>query len=325
MQTNVLLHQIKITVAASSSSPPWIELPGDVTANILHRLGAEGMLTSAQVCATWWKVSKDPSLWRVIDFSNPRQGVFSGEYNVMCRRAVDRSQGQLLDLTVQYFGDNALLDYIVHRSPNLKRLKLGTCLFILGYCAHRMVAKLPQLEELHLTLRPGIGACDIEVIGKSCPMLKSFSLNGFKCILPDPTYGRGLVHGYFHNLYARAISRSMHNLQHLQVFAHWIGNEGLEAILNGCPRLESLDIRRCFDLDLQGDLGKRCRQQIKHLKLPGDSFSDIPWPNCDGGDPFTSSAFWFEYYIYKLYTDNFPRPDYNFNRRYRCLYLLNHV
>ncbi|KAL1537576.1 putative F-box/LRR-repeat protein 23 isoform X3 [Salvia divinorum] len=82
----------------------------------------------------------------------------------------------------------------------------------------------------------------------------------------------------------------MPNLQHLQVYAHWMGNKGLEAILDGCPRLESLDIRRCFDLDLKGDLGKRCRQQIKHLKLPHDSTDDVPWPNCDGGDPFGPSA-----------------------------------
>ncbi|XP_047943133.1 putative F-box/LRR-repeat protein 23 [Salvia hispanica] len=180
MRANVLLHQTKIPVVASSSSAPWIELPGDVTANILQRLGAEGVLKSAQkVCITWWKVSKDPDLWRVIDFSNPRQGVFNDEYNVMCRRAVDRSQGQLVDLTIQYFGDDALLDYIVQRSPNLKRLKLGTCFFISGYGARRTIAKLGVLEELHLTIRPGIDVSDIEVIGKACPMLKSFSCNGF--------------------------------------------------------------------------------------------------------------------------------------------------
>ncbi|XP_041994426.1 F-box protein SKIP19-like [Salvia splendens] len=114
-RTNVL---ISMPMVASPSAPPpsWIDLPGDVTASILQRLGVEGMLTNAQkVCTTWWKVCKDPALWRVIDFSNPRQGIFNDEYNVMCRHAVDRSQGQLVDLTIQYFGDDALLDYIVRR------------------------------------------------------------------------------------------------------------------------------------------------------------------------------------------------------------------
>ncbi|XP_042035017.1 F-box protein SKIP19-like [Salvia splendens] len=116
MRTNVLMPLNKIPVVSSSLVPPWIELPGDVTANILQRLGAEEVLRSAQaVCTTCWKVSKDPLLWRVIDFSNPRQGLFNDEYNAMCRCAVDRSQGQLVDLTIQYFGDNALMDYVANR------------------------------------------------------------------------------------------------------------------------------------------------------------------------------------------------------------------
>ncbi|XP_041995934.1 putative F-box/LRR-repeat protein 23 [Salvia splendens] len=196
--------------------PQWIELPWDVTADILQRLGSEGMLTSAQqVCTTWWKVCKDPSLWRVIDFSDKKQSPHLNKYTVMCRCAVDRSQGQLVDLTIQYFGGDTLLEYITERSSNLKRLKLRTCFNITGDVATRMFSKL-----------------------------------------------------YHRNLYAFAISKSMPNLHHLQLFAHWIGNEGLEAILRGCPRLESLDIRRCFDLDLEGDLGKRCRQKLNILNSP---------------------------------------------------------
>ncbi|KAG6419054.1 hypothetical protein SASPL_121263 [Salvia splendens] len=47
----------------------------------------------------------------------------------MCRCVVDCSQGRLVDLTIQYFGDDALMDYIADRSPNLKRPKLVTLLF----------------------------------------------------------------------------------------------------------------------------------------------------------------------------------------------------
>lgn len=101
--------------APSSSDPPtqWVELPGDVTANILQRLGAEEILRSAQqVCTTWWKVCQDPAMWRVIDMCNPEQLNLNEEYTVMCRRAVDRSQGQLLELTLDYFGDEELMEHI---------------------------------------------------------------------------------------------------------------------------------------------------------------------------------------------------------------------
>ncbi|KAG6416583.1 hypothetical protein SASPL_124016 [Salvia splendens] len=262
-------------------------------------LGAEQMLRSAHaVCTTWWKVSKNPVLWQVIDFSNPRQSLFNDEYNAMCGCAVDRSQGQLVDLTIQYFGEDTLMDYIADRSPNLKRLKLGTCFFISGVCAIRMVAKLKQLEEL-LIAPYYIAAYHIADIGNSCPLLKSFSFNGFKCKLL--TYEDNDHNDRLRKAYALVISKSMSNLRHLQVFAHWMGNKGLKLIFDGCPHLESLDIRQCFDLDLQGDLGKRCRQQIKYLKLPNDSVSDVPWPNCDGGDPFGTSAFKVEYHEYDYY------------------------
>ncbi|KAG6416771.1 hypothetical protein SASPL_124209 [Salvia splendens] len=178
------------------------------------------LLTAPRVCTTWWKACKDPALWRVIDFSDPNQRKSTLKYIAMCRHAVDRSQGQLLDLTIQYFGDDALINYVVDR----------------------MAAKLGHLEELHLTLRPCIGTADIEAIGHSCPKLKSFSCNGLKYKFPTLLNGDYLpVY-----LYAFAISKSMPNLEHLQLFAHWIGNEGVELILGGCPRLESLDNKEMF-------------------------------------------------------------------------------
>ncbi|KAG6417006.1 hypothetical protein SASPL_124447 [Salvia splendens] len=72
--------------------------------------------------------------------------------------------------------------------------------------------------------------------------------------------------------------------------------------LSDVRRLESLDVRRCFDLHLEGDLGKRCRQRMKRLKLPHDSVSDVPWPNWDGRDPFGPDAY-FDDYEYNYYQD----------------------
>ncbi|KAH6783136.1 hypothetical protein C2S52_008095 [Perilla frutescens var. hirtella] len=101
--------------AASSTcaAPPWTELPQDVTANILQRLGAEEILQSAQkVCATWWKICQNPAMWRVINIINSdRWHGRECTYNI-CRSAVDRSQGQLIDLTIEYFGDAELLDQV---------------------------------------------------------------------------------------------------------------------------------------------------------------------------------------------------------------------
>lgn len=70
---------------------------------------------------------------------------------------------------------------------------------------------------------------------------------------------------------ALAIAKNMPELRHLQLWGNKLTNVGLLAILDGCcPYLESLDLRSCFNVDLSGGLGKRCREQIKELRLPND-------------------------------------------------------
>ena len=108
------------TVAASAApplpvSPPWIELPEDLTANILQRLDTEEILQNAQlVCSTWWRVCKNPAMWRVIDLGYLRN--LAGKSDTFCRDLVDRSQGQLLELKISGFEvDNGWLNYVADR------------------------------------------------------------------------------------------------------------------------------------------------------------------------------------------------------------------
>ncbi|KAM0022260.1 putative F-box domain-containing protein [Helianthus debilis subsp. tardiflorus] len=79
----------------------WLDLPSDVTANILERVGMVDILENAQkVCAAWRKICKDPAMWRVINMSDidilRSDAIFSPI--TICEHAVDRSQGQLVDI-----------------------------------------------------------------------------------------------------------------------------------------------------------------------------------------------------------------------------------
>ena len=107
-----------ISSAASSSSappPPWTELPKDLTENILQRLDAKQRLESAQkVCSTWWRVCKNPAMWRVI-YLDRRDFASADQFECIFRGAVDRSQGQLLDLKLSGFQGAALLHYAAQR------------------------------------------------------------------------------------------------------------------------------------------------------------------------------------------------------------------
>lgn len=186
-------------------------------------------------------------------------------FDKLCRVAVDRSQGQLFKINIEYFGNDGLLEYISQRSSQLRHLRLVSCDNISNGALAAVAKNFPLLEELHIYLS-AISTVDIEAVGRSCSQLKSFTLNdsGFRGL----TGFRSLQIDV--NDQALAIAVNMPELRHLALFGNTMTNEGLCAILDGCPRLESLDLRHCYSVDLQGDLGTRCRQQIIDLKCPHD-------------------------------------------------------
>ncbi|KAH6793147.1 hypothetical protein C2S52_003624 [Perilla frutescens var. hirtella] len=261
------MREISSSSAEVQVSPPWTQLPSDLTANILQRLGSVEILKSARkVCATWWKVCQDPAMWRVIKIISAEDNQW--ECTTMCRCAVDRSQGQLIDLTIAYFGDGELLQYIVDRSSRLRRLTVACCYNISGTALTDSVKKLAELEELRLFI-PSILAADIETIGISCPKLKSFTFN--QCQLEHLLSEFEPVGTISSNEDALAIAKSMPNLCCLRLCANKLDNEGLLAILDGCPHLKSLDLRQCFGVDIGGPLANRCWEQIKDLRVPSVS------------------------------------------------------
>ena len=113
------------------------------------------------------------------------------------------------------------------------------------------------MEELGITLCH-VSDFALEIIGRCCPLLKSLEFKSPYC------------HGYE----AYVIARTMPELRHLQLVGSELTNDGLLAILNGCPRLESLDLRRCSEVNLEGSLGRRCAEQIKDLKHPESPIGD---------------------------------------------------
>ncbi|XP_074342866.1 putative F-box/LRR-repeat protein 23 [Apium graveolens] len=145
-----------------------------------------------------------------------------------------------------------------------------------------MLRHFPLLEELQFP-HTSIPVECIEVAGRHCPNLKSFTLNE----IYDYQFWRQT-----NNAHALAIVRNMPRLRHLQLFGNRMTVRGLKAILNHCRCLEYLDLRECYFLyavlDVDSLLGKRCpqrrqamenlarklRQRIKHVRFPLDSTED---------------------------------------------------
>ncbi|KAG2331370.1 hypothetical protein Bca52824_002550 [Brassica carinata] len=69
----------------------------------------------------------------------------------------------------------------------------------------------------------------------------------------------------------------MHGLRHLQLFGNKLSNTSLKAILDNCPNLEHLDLRQCFNVNLVGDMEKRCSERIQVVRHPNASTHDYPF------------------------------------------------
>ncbi|QHO36636.1 hypothetical protein S83_030471 [Arachis hypogaea] len=159
----------------------WLGLPNDLTLMIFSRLSTVDILVSVQqVCRQWWSICMDPLLWRTINMCD--LGIRNSvDYKLekMCRRAIDRSCGQLEDISIEYFGTDDLLKYIIDSGCyKLRRPRLVQCFYEIsdkGLC--EMAEKFSLLEELDISLCPCVSSIALEVIGRSCPLLKSFKFN----------------------------------------------------------------------------------------------------------------------------------------------------
>ncbi|XP_052110397.1 putative F-box/LRR-repeat protein 23 [Arachis duranensis] len=214
----------------------WLDLPHDLTLMIIGKLTTFQILTSVQfVCRIWHRICMDPLMWRTINMCDI--GVHdSVDYKVgeMCRHAMDRSCGLLVDLTIEYFGTDDLLKYIINSGCHkLRYLRFVKCYRISDKGLCEMAEKLPLLEELDITPCFDVSSIALEAIGR-----------------------------------AFAIAQNMSNLHHLQLVGNSLNNSGLSAILDGCSHLESLDLRECYHVELEGILRTRCDEQLKDLRDP---------------------------------------------------------
>ncbi|XP_041026879.1 putative F-box/LRR-repeat protein 9 [Juglans microcarpa x Juglans regia] len=250
----------------------WLDLPLDVTSSILRRLDVVEILTSAQmVCLHWRNVCKDASMWRTLNMGRHCHVDLWIKYlpaydlcRNICRHAVYLSRGQLVGIEVGCFCDENLLKYITERSRELRYLGAVFWNFsISDKGLSEIAASIPLLEELEISYCFGITEKFLEAVGRSCPHLKSLKLRREVC-WGDPFNEC--------DLWAVAIAKNMPGLVSLQLDGNNLTNEGVQVILKGCPRLQSLELRHCRYVTMKGDFERCCSEQIRDLQF--HCFSD---------------------------------------------------
>ncbi|CAN8308524.1 unnamed protein product [Cochlearia groenlandica] len=242
----------------------WADLPSELTLSILHKLDSVEILEKAKnVCKSWRRVCKDPWMWQKIDIPNHGDlQTTDQEEEMLCREAVDRSQGGLVEIKIWYLVSDSLLHYIVDSSSNLRSLELANGYPILNNGLVEAIVKLPLLRELELTCFPMKGET-IKIVGKSCPNLKSFKLShtmfDYLTMKSDEYEDEAL-----------AIAETMHGLSRLELVVNSLSDIGLNAILNKCLNLEHLELHKCFCVKFVGDLEKMCYERIKVFRWRND-------------------------------------------------------
>jgi len=180
-----------------------------------------------------------------------------------------------------------------YRANHLQRLRLACCYSISDAGLCDVAEKFPCLEELDISLS-NLFDRPFKVIGRCCPQLKTFKLKTFQS--NDKVYRNPYVRyddDDDDDDEAFAIAKTMSGLRNLQLIGNKMINDGLVALLDGCPHLESLDIRQCFNVNLVGILGKRCKEQIKYLRLPLDATNDYPFKTSECERKYTSNFYGF--------------------------------
>ncbi|CAN1844144.1 F-box protein SKIP19 [Linum perenne] len=299
-------------VVAQDGSRNWAELSPELLTMIMSHLDPDHRLNLVQkVCSSWRKACRDPYLWRCIDLTDEWDDDDETYMERYCKMRVDLSCGGLVSLSLEQFASDELLDYIADKSIQLKTLRLMNCEF-----SHQAISATVQkfifLEELEISYC-SISKDGLIAAGRNCHFLRSLKLNqtGFRHPLVED------------DSEANAIAENMSGLHHLQIFGNKLTNHGLLAILDRCRHLESLDLRQCFNLKMEGDLENRCREQIKDLRCPEDSVDDYPYDAelSDYGssdDDYPSGYYGYEsptYDGYDGYSDmladfEFPNADY---------------
>ncbi|PWA89318.1 RNI-like superfamily protein [Artemisia annua] len=161
-------HEMKQTTRS------WLDLPSDVMANVLSRVGVIEILWNVQiVCTKWHKICKDPYVWRVIyidnDFYYHRRPYTWPSYLPNSASSWKATVETLLAAALKKFSlleELSLYPGTLHREdiealgcycPMLKTLKLNHCFGnfdgsnIVGDLVMAIVENLPELRHLELT------------------------------------------------------------------------------------------------------------------------------------------------------------------------------
>ncbi|GLJ48127.1 hypothetical protein SUGI_1016180 [Cryptomeria japonica] len=241
----------------------WSDLTEQALVDIFSRLNlGERWNRASPVCKSWFKASRDPFLWHVVDFEQyfgrTRENAFwwtvefQKKIDRMVKIAVDCGGGNLRELHVRHCSDESIA-YMAQRCPNIQRLSIKTCQNVTDTSVCQIASGCYKIEELDISYCYNISHASLEKIGANCKYLTTLKRNMLNSL--DPSEHRDAIPTEYINMAplsgddeATVFAKYMPNLKHLEIKFSKLSPKGLRILVDGCPNLEHLDLFGCLNL-----------------------------------------------------------------------------
>ncbi|CAN6235168.1 unnamed protein product [Urochloa humidicola] len=208
---------------------------------------------AARVCRAWRQAAASPDMWGDVDIEAwCRRVNCRARADAAVRRLVSRAQGTLRRLSAYRVGD-ASLTYVAASGKLLNVLQIPMS-EITDQTMERHAECLPALKVLDISYCLNITSKGIEALGRHCKLLVQLKRN---MPPPDPPQGYNTAAKVVEEE-ALAVANTMPVLEQLQLAYGLFSDLALNAILNKCPLLHTLNILGCWNVRLEGDIEDKC-------------------------------------------------------------------
>ncbi|GER27333.1 F-box protein-like [Striga asiatica] len=234
----------------------WDELIPDALGLIFKNLSFVELLTVVpRVCKSWGKTVAGPYCWQEIDIEEWSKNRNPEIIDRMLRLLISRSGGSPRKLTVSGLTNDQSFLFIANHAQSLHTLSLTRC-SITDSITETISMKLSSLSSLDLSYCNNLGAPALESIGKSCKSLTT---------LRRVMHPLEVISMHSQEDEARAIATTMTKLEHLEMAYMLVTTSSVLEILRSCKRLTLLDIRGCWNVELDERVVKRFWGKLKVL------------------------------------------------------------
>nr|XP_043630925.1 F-box protein FBW2-like [Erigeron canadensis] len=242
----------------------WAGLNPEILALIFVRIDpVDEMVRSVPfVCKSWMEVVGGPYCWSKVDVQAwCRRRNDSDAVDLVVKKLVRRSKCSVQRLSTYRIGESGFF-FIAHCGRFLKELEIPMS-GITDQMVSKHIKPLPNLTLLDISYCYNITSKGIAAFGNQCHSLVHLKRN-------MPPIEDNLP---FDDSEAITIASTMPHLQHIELCCGQFGDSGLFEMLHKCKSLTHLDILKCWNVELNGDLAEIC-ERLQHFQSPWDEFSD---------------------------------------------------